>query len=171
MARSPLARPVDLVTGRNEEHRPAMIPAAQITRRADADNVPAQTVERDYVLAHTVAAISASAEQGILVFKGGTALRLCHFDEYRYSADLDFSVVEATRPPILELASDPLFRCIRIWPSRPAEDRRSTFYFLCILHIYCLSVLYNLLFILFFSSGSKPDVECDVCMSYYVKAS
>jgi len=30
---------------------------------------------------------------GGLVFKGGTALRLCHFDDYRYSADLDFSLV------------------------------------------------------------------------------
>ena len=29
-----------------------------------------------------------------LVFKGGTALRLCYFEDYRYSADLDFSVVE-----------------------------------------------------------------------------
>lgn len=94
---------MDGVTGRNEEHRPAVIPAAQITRRADADNVPAQTVERDYVLAHAVAAISASAERNILVFKGGTALRLCHFAEYRYSADLDFSVVEATRENALEV--------------------------------------------------------------------
>lgn len=29
-----------------------------------------------------------------LVFKGGTALRLCYFEGYRYSADLDLSVVE-----------------------------------------------------------------------------
>jgi predicted nucleotidyltransferase component of viral defense system len=71
-----------------------MIPTAQIIRRADADTVPARTVERDYVLAHAVAAISTSAEQEILVFKGGTALRLCHLEEYRYSADLDFSVVD-----------------------------------------------------------------------------
>ena len=28
------------------------------------------------------------------MFKGGTALRLCYFEDYRYSADLDFSVVE-----------------------------------------------------------------------------
>lgn len=28
------------------------------------------------------------------MFKGGTALRLCYLDDFRYSADLDFSVVE-----------------------------------------------------------------------------
>lgn len=85
-----------------------MIPSAQITRRADADTVPAQTVERDYVLAHAVTAISTSAEQNILVFKGGTALRLCYFDEYRYSADLDFSVVGATRHQALETIENSL---------------------------------------------------------------
>jgi uncharacterized protein len=31
-----------------------------------------------------------------LVFKGGTALRLCFYEDYRYSADLDFSLVELT---------------------------------------------------------------------------
>lgn len=85
-----------------------MIPTAQITRRADADNVSARTVERDYVLAHAVAAISTSAEQDILVFKGGTALRLCHFEKYRYSADLDFSVVDSTRDHALEAIANTL---------------------------------------------------------------
>lgn len=32
-----------------------------------------------------------------LVFKGGTALRLCHLGDFRYSADLDFSMVEGDR--------------------------------------------------------------------------
>lgn len=27
------------------------------------------------------------------MFKGGTSLRLLHFEDYRYSADLDYSVV------------------------------------------------------------------------------
>jgi hypothetical protein len=31
-----------------------------------------------------------------LVFKGGTALRLCHINDYRYSADLDFSLVSGS---------------------------------------------------------------------------
>ena len=67
---------------------------AQITRQAARDGVPAPTVERDYVLAHVVAALGALGDGHGLVFKGGTVLRLCYFEGYRYSADLDFSLVE-----------------------------------------------------------------------------
>lgn len=56
--------------------------------------MPAITVERDYVLAHVIAALGSLDENHGLVFKGGTALRLCYFEDYRYSADLDFSVVD-----------------------------------------------------------------------------
>ena len=67
---------------------------AQITHQAARDGVPAPTVERDYVLAHIVGALGALEQSHGLVFKGGTALRLCYFEDNRYSADLDFSVVE-----------------------------------------------------------------------------
>ena len=67
---------------------------AQITRQAARDGVPAPTVERDYVLAHIIAALGGLDDSHGLVFKGGTALRLCYFEDYRYSADLDFSVVD-----------------------------------------------------------------------------
>ncbi len=68
---------------------------ALITQRAARDGVPAAAVERDYVLAHAVAAIGASDKSGSIVLKGGTALRLCYFMDYRYSADLDFSMAGA----------------------------------------------------------------------------
>lgn len=73
-----------------------MITRAHITRRAARDDVPARTVERDYVLAHIVAGFAGLERSTGLVFKGGTALRLCHFNDYRYSADLDFSIVAGT---------------------------------------------------------------------------
>lgn len=68
---------------------------AQITQQAARDGVPAPTVERDYVLAHIIAGLAALDIDHGLVFKGGTALRLCYFDDYRYSADLDFSLIAA----------------------------------------------------------------------------
>lgn len=75
-----------------------MIARSHFTRIADEHEVDAKTVERDYVLAHVLAAIGAhSADQG-LVFKGGTALRLCYFEDYRYSADLDFSLLQGANP-------------------------------------------------------------------------
>lgn len=71
-----------------------MIARGRIVKQADADGVPAATVERDYVLAHVLAGIAAQPDADQMVFKGGTALRMCHFEDYRYSADLDFSLVD-----------------------------------------------------------------------------
>lgn len=70
-----------------------MIHPNLLKRQADQDRLTAGPVERDYILAHVLAAIAARNAQAQIVFKGGTALRLCHFDSYRYSADLDFSLV------------------------------------------------------------------------------
>lgn len=71
-----------------------MIPKGLITKRANEEGLPAQTIERDYVLAHICADIGAIGETKLL-FKGGTLLRLCYFTDYRYSADLDFSAVDS----------------------------------------------------------------------------
>ncbi len=71
-----------------------MIHQNMIKRRADEDGLPAPTVERDYVLAHVLTAIAERDEKQQLAFKGGTSLRLCHFTDYRYSADLDFSLTD-----------------------------------------------------------------------------
>jgi predicted nucleotidyltransferase component of viral defense system len=64
-----------------------------ITQRANDEHLPAQTIERDYVLANVCADLGALGN-GRLVFKGGTLLRLCYFQDYRYSADLDFSAID-----------------------------------------------------------------------------
>jgi predicted nucleotidyltransferase component of viral defense system len=64
-----------------------------VTKRANAAQLPAQTIERDYVLTHLCADLGALNDPR-LVFKGGTLLRLCYFESYRYSADLDFSAID-----------------------------------------------------------------------------
>lgn len=69
-----------------------MLHRNQLTKLADNNEVDAKTVERDYVLTHVMAGISRQGGHQDMVFKGGTALRLCFFDDYRYSADLDFSL-------------------------------------------------------------------------------
>ena len=80
-----------------------MITRADITRRADAEGVAAPDIERDYVLAHAISKIAKFDPGGKLVFKGGTSLRLIHFDNYRYSADLDFSVRSGTKDEAISL--------------------------------------------------------------------
>lgn len=89
-----------------------MIHQNLIKRRADEDGLSAPAVERDYVLAHALAAISERDRQARVVFKGGTALRLCHFEDYRYSADLDFSLIDGLdAESALRLVVDALADC------------------------------------------------------------
>ncbi len=56
---------------------------------------PPPVVERDYILAHIVAQLHrAKLEDGVqLLIKGGTALRFFYIGDYRYSADLDFTLI------------------------------------------------------------------------------
>jgi predicted nucleotidyltransferase component of viral defense system len=81
-----------------------------ITQRADADRVDATTVERDYILAHIVAQLHNAIPQdgGRLLFKGGTALRFVHITDYRYSADLDFTVIEGDTKLATDAIADAL---------------------------------------------------------------
>jgi hypothetical protein len=75
-----------------------VIPHSYLTRIADTQDVDARTVERDYLLTHVLAAISRQPGSHGMIFKGGTALRLCYFEGYRYSADLDFSLQADANP-------------------------------------------------------------------------
>jgi len=81
-----------------------------ITQRADADGVDAAVVERDYILAHIVAQLhrASPVDGGRLIFKGGTALRFVHIGEYRYSADLDFTVIEGSAAAAVAAIGDVL---------------------------------------------------------------
>lgn len=52
-------------------------------------------VEKDYVLGWLLAGISANeALAKNWIFKGGTCLKKCYFETYRFSEDLDFTITE-----------------------------------------------------------------------------
>ncbi len=51
-------------------------------------------LERDYCLAWLLAGVAESEVKDILGFKGGTALKRCYFGDYRFSEDLDFTLIE-----------------------------------------------------------------------------
>lgn len=62
----------------------------------------AQIIEKDYMLGWLLAGISANPEIGSTwVFKGGTCLKKCYFETYRFSEDLDFTL---TNPDHLDEA-------------------------------------------------------------------
>lgn len=120
-----------------------MITLGRITQQADRDGVTADVVERDYVLTQVLVSLSGHDDTAVFQFKGGTSLRLCYFDDYRYSADIDLNVhpdvsperaqavlrevLEATRErvglPYLELIDEPSARIEFIGPKRTKRPR------------------------------------------------
>jgi uncharacterized protein len=76
--------------------------------------VGAPVVERDYVLTHIIEALAQLRPPPGLVFKGGTALRLCFYEDYRYSADLDFSLVDLAVDEELAVLGRALERCVEV---------------------------------------------------------
>jgi uncharacterized protein len=58
--------------------------------------VPETVLERDYCLSWFLVGLSRSPLRDHLAFKGGTALKKCYFADYRFSEDLDFTLVEET---------------------------------------------------------------------------
>lgn len=75
-----------------------MIPLRQVLDLRAEWQLRADVIEKDYVLGWLLAAI-ASTDQlaGTWVFKGGTCLRKCYFETYRFSEDLDFTVTGGDR--------------------------------------------------------------------------
>jgi predicted nucleotidyltransferase component of viral defense system len=54
-----------------------------------------QVIEKDYVLGWMLAGIAAHPDIGqSWVFKGGTCLKKCYFETYRFSEDLDFTLTD-----------------------------------------------------------------------------
>ena len=57
----------------------------------------ANVIEKDYVLGWTLAGISQHPVFGEnWVFKGGTCLKKCYFETYRFSEDLDFTISKSS---------------------------------------------------------------------------
>lgn len=70
-----------------------MILQKEIIEKAKQWQVPADTVDKDYVLGHFLS-VFISTYKDDLVFKGGTCLRKCYIENYRFSEDLDFTAVD-----------------------------------------------------------------------------
>lgn len=70
-----------------------MISDAEIRRQAGACGVDPMLIEKDYVLGCYLHFLGQNREaQNHWIFKGGTCLKKCYFQEYRFSEDLDFTI-------------------------------------------------------------------------------
>jgi predicted nucleotidyltransferase component of viral defense system len=71
-----------------------MINQAEIRRIAGSLGVDPRVIDHDYALGCFLHFLAMSDEvRRWWVFKGGTSLAKCHFAEYRFSEDLDFTVL------------------------------------------------------------------------------
>ena len=68
-----------------------MISKQEILSVASAMKLYPSTVEKDYVLSWVLYGISNHPQLSEWFFKGGTALKKCYFETYRFSEDLDFT--------------------------------------------------------------------------------
>lgn len=78
-----------------------MITKEEIKKIALESGLVSSQIEKDYVLGWLLAGISQHPElSSSWVFKGGTCLRKIYFENYRYSEDLDFTVLDNNSPPL-----------------------------------------------------------------------
>ncbi len=73
-----------------------MIAKQEIMDFAREFSLPVNTIEKDYVLGWLLAGIANDAELfEKWIFKGGTCLKKCYFETYRFSEDLDYTLTDA----------------------------------------------------------------------------
>ncbi|WP_419864174.1 nucleotidyl transferase AbiEii/AbiGii toxin family protein [Candidatus Poriferisodalis sp.] len=72
-----------------------MISSREIANTATEWGLAHNVVEKDYALGWMLAGIAQHPVTRSWAFKGGTCLRKCWFETYRFSEDLDFTVPEA----------------------------------------------------------------------------
>src|ERR1700730_7458147 len=73
-----------------------MILVQEITSFAMDLQLLPTTIEKDYVLSWVLYGISQNQQLSEWFFKGGTCLKKCYFETYRFSEDLDFTVPKGT---------------------------------------------------------------------------
>jgi predicted nucleotidyltransferase component of viral defense system len=75
----------------------------RLREAAKRNKVILDVIEKDYAQSYVLAGLmSQPVLKETLVFKGGTALKKMFFGSYRFSEDLDFSVIQALNREELE---------------------------------------------------------------------
>jgi predicted nucleotidyltransferase component of viral defense system len=69
-----------------------MIDKRDVLESASALKLLPNVIERDYVLGWILGGVNNHLELNSWAFKGGTCLKKCYFETYRFSEDLDFTL-------------------------------------------------------------------------------
>lgn len=69
---------------------------SRLDREKKKSSITFETIQQDYLLSWLLAGLYEHPSlKERLIFKGGTALKKCYFGNYRFSEDLDFSVISS----------------------------------------------------------------------------
>lgn len=96
-----------------------MIPQRNLSRLSNrlasggGQRISEAVLERDYCLAWLLVGLAGSPLRNRLAFKGGTALKRCYFEDYRFSQDLDFTLVEELSFDTIRQELEPLFAWVQ----------------------------------------------------------
>jgi hypothetical protein len=97
-----------------------MIPQSHISKLSNrllkehgGRRIPENVLERDYCIAWFLIGLSRTSLRNKIAFKGGTALRRCHFAEYRFSEDLDFTLLQSLSFEELKQELEPIYAEIK----------------------------------------------------------
>jgi predicted nucleotidyltransferase component of viral defense system len=71
--------------------------------------IPEAVLERDYCLAWFLVGLSRTPLKERLAFKGGTALKRCYFGDYRFSEDLDYTLIAEAPFDVIRQELEPAF--------------------------------------------------------------
>lgn len=72
-----------------------MIPQRELANLRGQWSLEQDVIEKDYVLGWLLSGIAQHRDLArTWVFKGGTCLRKCYYETYRFSEDLDFTIIE-----------------------------------------------------------------------------
>uniref|UniRef100_UPI0040474101 nucleotidyl transferase AbiEii/AbiGii toxin family protein n=1 Tax=Roseivirga sp. TaxID=1964215 RepID=UPI0040474101 len=72
-----------------------MIKPGEIQNKARQVGVRDQQIEKDYILSWILQGVAQHKQlSGAIVFKGGTVLKKVYFEDYRFSEDLDFTLID-----------------------------------------------------------------------------
>lgn len=72
-----------------------MIEKNEVLRMAKELDLRPDTIEKDYVLGWVLWGINQHSKISKWAFKGGTSLKKCHFETFRFSEDLDFTLTDS----------------------------------------------------------------------------
>jgi len=76
-----------------------MIKQKEIIEHSQKQGVPKTTIDKDWIIGHYLNAMySLNDISKNFIFKGGTCLKKCYFKNFRFSQDLDFTLLDRNFP-------------------------------------------------------------------------